>query len=61
MNDFFRTQMGRIFFEGTMPKIAKALEQSTKQQKLANAIELTKMGLLSEVKLQEIQKEVMGE
>lgn len=27
MSDFFRTQMGQRFVEGTMPQIAKALER----------------------------------
>jgi len=26
-NDFFRTQMGHRFYEGTMPKIAEQLER----------------------------------
>lgn len=33
MSDFFQTRMGQIFFEGTMPRIAKALER------IANAME----------------------
>jgi uncharacterized protein YukE len=27
MSDFFRTLMGQKFYEGTMPRIAKALER----------------------------------
>jgi uncharacterized protein YukE len=27
MSDFFRTHMGQKFYEGTMPRIAKALER----------------------------------
>ena len=27
MSDFFRTRMGQVFFESTMPRIAKALER----------------------------------
>jgi hypothetical protein len=36
MPEFFQTVMGQRFYEGTMPRIAKALEEIAKELKRAN-------------------------
>lgn len=53
MSDFFRTVMGRKFYEGDVPKLTNALERIANQMEIANKLEEKKM-LLNEklVKLQ---------
>lgn len=52
MTDFFLTRMGQIFYEGTMPKIARNLER------IANALEKQNSNLLalSPKEMEEIAK-----
>jgi len=53
MSDFFRTVMGRKFYEADVPKLTNALERIANQMEIANKLEEKKM-LLNEklVKLQ---------
>lgn len=47
--DFFQTVMGRAYYEGTMPRIAKALERiATAMERQSAAPELTKALLVAE-------------
>lgn len=38
MDEFFRSRMGRVFIEGTMPKIAENLERIAQAQEEANRL-----------------------
>jgi len=42
-DDFFRSRMGHTFYEGTMPNIAKALEDLVREQKEANKLKKIEM------------------
>jgi len=45
MNEFFKTVMGRRFYEGTAPNIARQLERVANALEESNRIEREKMKL----------------
>jgi len=59
MSDFFRTVMGRKFYEADIPKLTNALERIANQMEVANKLEEKKM-LLNE-KLAKLQMKEINE
>jgi len=59
MSDFFRTVMGRKFYEADVPKLTNALERIANQMEIANKLEEKKM-LLNE-KLAKLQMKEINE
>ena len=59
MSDFFRTVMGRKFYEADVPKLTNALERIANQMDKANKLEEKKM-LLNE-KLAKLQMKEINE
>ena len=59
MSDFFRTAMGRKFYEADIPKLTNALERIANQMEVANKLEEKKM-LLNE-KLAKLQMKEINE
>ena len=59
MSDFFRTVMGRKFYEADIPKLPNALERIANQMEVANKLEEKKM-LLNE-KLAKLQMKEINE
>ena len=59
MSDFFRTVMGRKFYEADIPKLTNVLERIANQMEVANKLEEKKM-ILNE-KLAKLQMKEINE
>jgi hypothetical protein len=55
MSEFFRTSMGRKYYESDIPKLTKVLERIADQMELSNKIEEKKFRLDEKIKKLQIK------